>query len=167
MRDHAVADTSRTASREICPFCQLFAAQGDCHFRTFDSTSEGPAPERVAAITRLGGMATAVQADVSKVVEIDRLFATTIERYGRVDIVVANAGIELVGTPIADVSESDFDRLFAVNTKGAFFTLKQAAKHIADNGRIIVSAISNRSNAHQRTLDQRVNPPPRSLGVPP
>jgi 3-oxoacyl-[acyl-carrier protein] reductase len=79
----------------------------------------------------------AVQADVSKVADIDRLFATTLERYGRVDIVVANAGLELVGKPIADVSERDFDRLFDVNTKGAFFTLQQAARHIADNGRII------------------------------
>jgi 3-oxoacyl-[acyl-carrier protein] reductase len=101
------------------------------------ATSEGPAQDVVSTITRAGGTAIAVQADVSKVVDTDRLFATTIERYGRVDVVVANAGIELVGTPIADVSESDFDRLFAVNTKGVFFTLQQAARHIADNGRIM------------------------------
>jgi 3-oxoacyl-[acyl-carrier protein] reductase len=101
------------------------------------ATSEGPAHDVVSAITRAGGTAIAVQTDVFKVVDIDRLFATTIERYGRVDVVVANAGIELVGTPIADVSESDFDRLFAVNTKGVFFTLQQAARHIADNGRIM------------------------------
>jgi 3-oxoacyl-[acyl-carrier protein] reductase len=101
------------------------------------ATSEGAAQETVAAITRLGGTAIAVQADVSKVVDIDRLFATTIERYGCVDIVVANAGVEIVGTPIADVSENDFDRLFAVNTKGTFFTLQQAARHIADHGRVM------------------------------
>jgi len=59
-----------------------------------------------------------------------------VHRY-RVDIVVANAGLELVGKPIADVAESDYDRLFAVNTKGAFFTLQQAARHIADDGRIV------------------------------
>ncbi|HWX75309.1 MAG TPA: SDR family NAD(P)-dependent oxidoreductase, partial [Solirubrobacteraceae bacterium] len=47
---------------------------------------------------------------------------------GRVDIVVANAGLELVGKPIADISEIDYDRLFAVNTKGVFFTLQQAAR---------------------------------------
>ena len=101
------------------------------------ATSEQPAQDTVAAITRGGGTAIAVRADVSKVADIDRLFAVTIERYGRVDIVVANAGLELVGQPIADVSESDFDRLFAVNTKGVFFTLQQAARHIADNGRIM------------------------------
>jgi 3-oxoacyl-[acyl-carrier protein] reductase len=101
------------------------------------SASEGQARETVAAIERLGGNATAVQADISKIADIDRLFATTIERYGRVNIVVANAGLELVGKPIVDVTEADFDRLFDVNTKGAFFTLQRAAKHIADNGRII------------------------------
>ena len=101
------------------------------------ATSEQPAQDTVAAITRGGGTAIAVRADISKVADIDRLFAVTIERYGRVDIVVANAGLELVGQPIADVSESDFDRLFAVNTKGVFFTLQQAARHIADNGRIM------------------------------
>jgi 3-oxoacyl-[acyl-carrier protein] reductase len=71
------------------------------------ATSEGLARETVAAITRLGGAAMAVQADVAKVADIDRLFTATLQAYGRVDIVVANAGLELVGTPIADVAESD------------------------------------------------------------
>jgi 3-oxoacyl-[acyl-carrier protein] reductase len=115
---------------------ERFGALGACVVVNY-SASEGPARETVAAIERLGGNATAVQADISKMADIDRLFATTIERYGRVDIVVANAGLELVGKPIVDVTEADFDRLFDVNTKGAFFTLQRAAKHIADNGRII------------------------------
>jgi 3-oxoacyl-[acyl-carrier protein] reductase len=50
--------------------------------------------------------ATAVRADVSKVADIDRLFGATIEQFGRMDIVVANAGIEVVGTPIADINGS-------------------------------------------------------------
>jgi NAD(P)-dependent dehydrogenase (short-subunit alcohol dehydrogenase family) len=74
--------------------------------------SEGPAQETVAAIKRLGGAATAIQADVSKVTDIDRLFAKAIEQYGRVDIVVANAGLELVGKPMTDITEGEFDRLF-------------------------------------------------------
>ena len=62
------------------------------------ATSEGPAQETVAAITRLGGTAIAVQADVSKVADIDRLFATTIERYGRLDIVASNWGWPFLAT---------------------------------------------------------------------
>jgi 3-oxoacyl-[acyl-carrier protein] reductase len=99
------------------------------------SASDRAAQETVSEIERQGGTATAVQADVSRVADIDRLFAATIERYGRVDIVVANAGLELVGRPIVDITETDFDRLFDVNTKGTFFTLQRAAKRIADTGR--------------------------------
>jgi 3-oxoacyl-[acyl-carrier protein] reductase len=97
----------------------------------------------VDSIERLGGTAIAIQADVSKVADIERLFADTVERFGRLDIVVANAGVELVDRPVVDVSEEDFDRLFGVNTKGAFFTLQNAARHVADNGRIIYVGSSN------------------------
>jgi NAD(P)-dependent dehydrogenase (short-subunit alcohol dehydrogenase family) len=45
--------------------------------------------------------------------------------------------VELVDQPVVDFTEEQFDRLFAINTKGTFFTLQQAAKHVADNGRII------------------------------
>jgi 3-oxoacyl-[acyl-carrier protein] reductase len=105
--------------------------------------SEGPAQETVAAIKRLGGAATAIQADVSNVADIDRLFAKTIEQYSHVDIVVANAGLELVGKLMTDITEAEFDRLFNVNTKGAFFTLARAAKYIADHGRIIYVGTSS------------------------
>jgi 3-oxoacyl-[acyl-carrier protein] reductase len=101
------------------------------------TASDEQAQEAVASIERMGATATAVRADVSRVADIERLFATTIERYGRVDIVAANAGIEVVGVPIADVAEEDYDRVFGVNTKGVFFTLSSAARHVANNGRII------------------------------
>ncbi len=101
------------------------------------SSGADAAKETVAEIEESGGTAIAVQADVSKVADIERLFTASLEKFGRLDIVVANAGIELVGQPILDFTEEDFDRVFAVNAKGAFFTLQSAAKHIADNGRII------------------------------
>jgi len=77
------------------------------------------------------------RADVSKVAEIDHLFAATSERFGGIDIVVANAGIELVDQRLLDFTEADFDRLFGVNTKGAFFHAAKGARHVRDNGRII------------------------------
>jgi 3-oxoacyl-[acyl-carrier protein] reductase len=104
---------------------------------------EARAKETVEAIKHLGGTAIAVQADVSKVADIERLFAASLEKFGRLDIVVANAGVELVDHPLVDVSEADFDRLFGINTKGAFFTLQNAARHVADNGRIIYVGSSN------------------------
>ncbi len=101
------------------------------------ATSEQPALEVVAGIERRGGSAIAVQADMARVADIDRLFDTAKKRFGRLDIVVANAGLELVGKSVLEFSEDDFDRLFAVNTKGAFFTMQRAARDVADNGRII------------------------------
>lgn len=107
------------------------------------SSDEQHAAETVAAIQHAGGEAMAVQADVSMVNDIERLFATSLERFGRLDIVVANAGVERVGQFVAEFSEDDFDRLFGINTKGAFFTLQNAARHVADNGRIIYVGSSN------------------------
>jgi 3-oxoacyl-[acyl-carrier protein] reductase len=101
------------------------------------SASKQPAEATVEAIKKNGVRAVAIQADLAKVEEILRLFVRSVEHFGRLDIVVANAGIELVDQAIVDFTEEDFDRLFSVNTKGAFFTLQAAAKHVADNGRII------------------------------
>ena len=101
------------------------------------STDQKGAQETVEEIERGGSIAIAVQADISKVADIDRLFAAALDKFGRLDIVVANAGVELVGQAALDFTEADFDRLFGINTKGAFFTLQRAAKHVADDGRII------------------------------
>ncbi len=101
------------------------------------SSSEKLARETVAAIEQQGGTAIAVQADVSKAGDIDRLFATAIERFGRLDIVVANAGVEVVDQAIVAFTEEDFDRVIGINIKGPFFTLQGAARHVADKGRII------------------------------
>jgi 3-oxoacyl-[acyl-carrier protein] reductase len=95
------------------------------------------AADTVAAIRSGGGSAVAIQGDVSKVADIDRLFAATAEQLGGIDIVVVNAGVEQVDQRVLEFTEADFDRLFRVNTKGAFFALQRAAKHVRDNGRII------------------------------
>ncbi|MEV5177495.1 SDR family oxidoreductase [Streptomyces flaveolus] len=86
------------------------------------------------------GQAIAVQADISKAADVDRLFAEAIERFGSLDIVVANAGLELLGTPITDLSDEQIDRMVNVNARGTLLTLQRAAKNIADNGRIIYIA---------------------------
>ncbi|WP_426323366.1 SDR family oxidoreductase [Microbacterium sp. E-13] len=91
----------------------------------------------VEQIRTAGGSAIAVQADVSALDDLDRLFQTAVDTFGRIDIVVANAGVELVGMPIVDVTEEEFDRSFAVNAKGAFFTLAKGARIVADGGRLI------------------------------
>jgi 3-oxoacyl-[acyl-carrier protein] reductase len=109
------------------------------------SKDKASADEVIKNITSKGVKVLAVQADISKVAEIDRLFAEAKKTFGKIDIVVANAGIEMVEVPVTDFTEEQFDRLFSINTKGSYFTMQQAAKNIEDNGRIIYIASSTTS----------------------
>ena len=93
------------------------------------SRDRASAEETLSTIRAMGGKAMAVQADVSKVADLERLFNETQNTFGRIDIVVANAGIEMVETPAVAFTEEQFDRLFAINAKGAYFTMQLAAKH--------------------------------------
>jgi 3-oxoacyl-[acyl-carrier protein] reductase len=93
--------------------------------------------EVVKEIKDAGGIAVAFEANVGVVKEIVNLFDNIIDEFGGIDIVVANAGIAKMGIPIAEVTEEDFDRINAVNYKGTYFVLQQAAKHVRNGGRII------------------------------
>ena len=110
------------------------------------SGDEANASRTVAEIGDIGRDAIAVKADITKPAEIERLFTETLGRFGKLDIVVANAGVELVDQPILETTEEQFDRLFAINTKGTFFTLQKAAKYVSDNGRIICVGSSTTCN---------------------
>ena len=90
----------------------------------------------VAAIQAEGGTALAVQADIAQLTDIDTLFAQTISAFGKIDIVIANAGYG-VFKPMLDTTEEDFDRTFATNAKGTFFCVQAALKHLSNNGRIV------------------------------
>lgn len=128
-----VTGSARGIGRAIA---ERYAALGADVVLNYSSDSNS-AQDAVRAIEKLGGVAIAIRADVSKAADVERLFAGTLEAFGRLDIVVANAGVELVGLPVVDFTEDQFDRMFSINTKGAFFTIQAAAKYVADNGRII------------------------------
>ncbi|SET55330.1 3-oxoacyl-[acyl-carrier protein] reductase [Nitrosomonas marina] len=87
-------------------------------------------------ITQEGGKCIAVQADVSKSADVKRLFATTIEHFGKIDILVNSAGI-LIFKQIAEFTDEEFDRILDINLKSIFYTLREASQCLADNGRII------------------------------
>ena len=106
------------------------------------SRDQASAEAVLSNIRAMGVQAIAVQADVSKVADIERHFQAAETAFGSIDIVVANAGIEMVETPVTEFTEEQFDRLFAINTKGAYFTMQQAAKRVNDKGRIIYIASS-------------------------
>eukprot|EP00986_Skeletonema_menzelii_P001664 scaffold460_cov81-Skeletonema_menzelii.AAC.4 len=78
------------------------------------------------AVSQLGEeVCTAVQGDVSKLSDLEQLFSTVKELHGRVDVLFANAGVATPGS-VEEETEDNFDFLFNVNVKGAFFTVQKA-----------------------------------------
>jgi 3-oxoacyl-[acyl-carrier protein] reductase len=90
----------------------------------------------VAAVEAAGGKAVAARADIGQVGEVEKLFTEAIGHFGKLDILVNNAG-SMFNKPLAEVTEEEYDRIFAVNVKGAFFACQQAARRMAEGGRIV------------------------------
>ncbi|ARV45279.1 SDR family oxidoreductase [Bacillus inaquosorum] len=100
------------------------------------SSSPEKAEEVVEGIKKKGGEAVAIQADLSRVAGVESLFTKTIEAFGKVDILINNAGVNIY-QPIEKVTEEDFDKQFNLNVKGTFFACQQAMKYMEEKGRII------------------------------
>ncbi len=98
--------------------------------------SKQAAEEVVNQIKAAGGDAIALQADVSKSDEVKRMFDEAIAHYGRIDVLVNNAGIMITKT-IKETTDEDFTRQFDINVKGTFNTMREAAGKLADNGTVI------------------------------
>jgi len=98
--------------------------------------NQAEADKVVGEIESAGGKAIAVRADVSKTPDVVHLFDETEKAFGGVDVLVNNAGIMAL-KPIAEMEDKLFDRTFAINVRGTFNTLKQAAKRMRSGGRII------------------------------
>ena len=92
-----------------------------------------------AAVKEIGSNVTAVQGDVSKLDDLDRLFAQIKQEKGKLDIVFANAGIAN-NAPLGQTSEELFDSIFDINVKGTFFTVQKALPLLSDGGAIIVTS---------------------------
>jgi 3-oxoacyl-[acyl-carrier protein] reductase len=99
------------------------------------------AAEVVNEITGQGGRAVAVQADVADAAGVARLFDEAERAHGRIGVVVNSAGIMKL-FPIASGQVEDFDAIFNVNVRGTFNVLQQAAKRVADGGRIVTMSTS-------------------------
>lgn len=91
----------------------------------------------VELIKKNGGDAIALQADVSNVSETIKLMDKAVEHFGQLDIVVSNSGVVSFGH-FKDVTEEEWDRVFKINTRGQYFVAREAYKHLAVGGRIIL-----------------------------
>ncbi len=100
----------------------------------------------VRNIAEAGGTAIAVQADVSKVSDIQTMFDTAIREFGQIDILVNNAGVEK-HAPFWEVTEADYHFVLNVNLRGAFFASQAMAKHLIETGRR--GKIVNISSVHE------------------
>lgn len=100
-------------------------------------------PELDAAVAKIGANAVGVQGDVANLADLDRLYAEVKERFGRIDILFANAGVAEF-SPLQAVTEEHFDKLFDTNVKGLLFSVQKALPLFVDGGAIILnSSIAN------------------------
>lgn len=124
------------ASRGIgAHMAEAFALQGAKVVINYASSST-KAEELLEQIRQKGGTAIAVKADVSREGDVKSLFDKAIEAFERIDVLINNAGV-MTAKLLKDNSEGDFNQHFDINVKGVFFSLKEAAARLADNGIII------------------------------
>jgi NAD(P)-dependent dehydrogenase (short-subunit alcohol dehydrogenase family) len=91
------------------------------------------------AAVSLGGEALAVRADVSRLADLDKLFARTKERFGPIDVLFVNAGGATKFAPVEQTTEAVFDEIADVNFKGAFFTVQKALPLLKDGGAVVIN----------------------------
>jgi NAD(P)-dependent dehydrogenase (short-subunit alcohol dehydrogenase family) len=110
---------------------ELFAAEGAA-VAVVDVRGD-TADETAGKIAAAGGQAVALAANVAEATEVDAAVTETVRRLGRLDVLYNNAGINSTGS-VADATEEDWDRCFAVNVKGTFLFSRAAVPHIARAG---------------------------------
>ena len=115
---------------------------------------EKPAPaEELAALLRDDGReAQPFQADVSRPEDGKRLIAEVLSRFGKIDILVSNAGVEHFGK-LEEITPEDFTRVFSINVAGQLFVTQAVAPHLPNGGRIVLtSSVSARFAIFHHTL---------------
>ena len=127
-----VTGSSRGIGKEIA---QLLAENG-AKIIVNHSNSEEEASTTVQSIKDNNGEAIAIKADVSNREDVTRLFDQAIAQYGKIDVLINNAGV-MISKKIKDNTQDDFAKQFDINVKGVFNTLQEADSKLADNGIII------------------------------
>jgi 3-oxoacyl-[acyl-carrier protein] reductase len=116
------------------------AAEGASVVVNYSSSKEG-AEKVVKEITGKGGKAVAVQGDMSKATDVERLFSETKKTFGALDVLVNNAGVYQFN-PIEEIKEEEFHRQFNTNVLGPILATQQAVKHFGPNGGSVINISS-------------------------
>lgn len=103
--------------------------------------TKAAAEETVAAVKAKDADAAAFQADLTSATAVEKLFADTLARFGRIDIAINTTG-QVLKKPITEITEAEYDSMFAINSKAAFFFIKEAGRHLSDNGKLVTLVTS-------------------------
>ncbi|MCB1939135.1 MAG: SDR family oxidoreductase [Rhodocyclaceae bacterium] len=109
------------------------------HYNSAASRSDAEAT--LTALKAAGAQAVAIQADLTTASAVEKLFADAIAAVGKPDIAINTVG-KVLKKPMTEVSEAEYDEMSAVNAKSAFFFLKEAGKHVNDNGKVLTLVTS-------------------------
>ena len=90
-----------------------------------------------SSLALLGDNFIAINADVTKLADLDNVFSSTAEKFGKIDVIVANAGAGTIGT-VATINEDDYDKTMNLNLKSVYFTIQKALPYMNDGGSIIL-----------------------------
>ncbi len=96
------------------------------------------------AVKLLGSDILAIQSDVSKSGEIEKVYEAVSKKFGKIDILFANAGVAKF-LPVAAVTEAHYDEQFDINSKGAYFTIQKALPYLNDGARSLPAQSKRRS----------------------
>ena len=109
------------------------------HYNSAASKAEAEAT--AAAVQKAGAKAVTLQGDLTSAAAVEKLFADTVAAVGRPDIAINTVG-KVLKKPMLEVSEAEFDEMSNVNAKSAFFFLKEAGRHVNDNGKVVTLVTS-------------------------
>jgi NAD(P)-dependent dehydrogenase (short-subunit alcohol dehydrogenase family) len=117
------------AARGIGRGIAIELARAGCRVALNDLGAAQPLADAAAEVRALGGDVMTVEADVADPGGVSTMIDAVVERFGRLDVLVNNAGVQTVG-PLLDVTPADWDRVMATNAKGCFLCTQAAARHM-------------------------------------
>ncbi|MCS4594870.1 SDR family oxidoreductase [Brevibacterium sediminis] len=115
---------------------QAAAAGADIAVHYNSESTRPEAEETLAAVEASGSKGVLLTGDLTKPANVERLFDDAVSALGPIDIAVNTTG-KVLRKPIAETTEDEYDAMFDINAKAAYFFIKEAGKHLADNGKIV------------------------------
>lgn len=109
------------------------------HYNSASAKAEAEATAK--AVRELGAEAEIFQGNLTSAAAVEKLFADAKQRFGKLDIAINTVG-KVLKKPFAEISEAEYDEMFAVNSKSAFFFIKEAGRQLEDHGKLLTLVTS-------------------------